>query len=81
MPRSVGRWYQYTGAVHIHTTESDGTKPLEEVVAIGRQVGLAQQAARLPHGPDQGRRQALPQDQRDRDQPRNGIVALFGRYT
>ena len=40
MPRRVGRWYQYTGAVHIHTTESDGTKPLEEVVEIGRQVGL-----------------------------------------
>lgn len=40
MGRKIGDWYYYSGAVHIHTTESDGTKSLEEVVAIGRQVGL-----------------------------------------
>lgn len=33
-------WHHYTGAVHIHTTESDGTKSLNEVVAIGRRAGL-----------------------------------------
>ena len=32
--------YSYTGAIHIHTTESDGTKTLEEVVALGQEVGL-----------------------------------------
>jgi hypothetical protein len=26
--------------MHIHTTDSDGTKPLDEVIAIGRKVGL-----------------------------------------
>ncbi|HOP08080.1 MAG TPA: histidinol-phosphatase [candidate division Zixibacteria bacterium] len=31
---------QYTGVIHVHTTESDGTKSLEEVVAIGRETGL-----------------------------------------
>ncbi len=40
MANKVGDYYYYSGAVHIHTTESDGTKPLEEVVAIGRQAGL-----------------------------------------
>lgn len=40
MAKKVGDWYHYTGAIHIHTTESDGTKSLEEVVALGREVGL-----------------------------------------
>ncbi len=40
MVRKKGDWYQYAGAVHIHTTESDGTRTLEDVVAIGRKVGL-----------------------------------------
>lgn len=40
MSHKVGQFYQYSGAVHIHTTESDGTKTLEEVVELGRQVGL-----------------------------------------
>jgi hypothetical protein len=40
MSRKVDDWYQYSGAVHIHTTESDGTKPLEEVIAIGQRAGL-----------------------------------------
>ena len=40
MPKKCGDWYAYTGAIHIHTTESDGTKSLEEVVAIGRDAGL-----------------------------------------
>ncbi len=34
----IGDFYQYSGVVHIHTTRSDGTKPLDEIVAIGRQV-------------------------------------------
>jgi hypothetical protein len=40
MPKRFDKWFQYTGAIHIHTTESDGTLTLEEVVAIGREVGL-----------------------------------------
>jgi histidinol phosphatase-like PHP family hydrolase len=40
MGRKVGDLYHYTGAVHVHTTESDGTKPLREVVAIAQEVGL-----------------------------------------
>jgi hypothetical protein len=40
MLRRVADWYQYTGCVHIHTTESDGTRTLEEVVALGQEVGL-----------------------------------------
>ncbi|MEW5994451.1 MAG: histidinol-phosphatase [Candidatus Zixiibacteriota bacterium] len=40
MGRKVGNWYHYSGAVHIHTTESDGTKSLEEIIRIGQEVGL-----------------------------------------
>lgn len=40
MVKRVGDWYQYSGAVHIHTTESDGTLPLEQVVEIGQRSGL-----------------------------------------
>ncbi len=40
MGRKIGGRYYYTGAVHIHTTESDGTKSLEEVIALGQKVGL-----------------------------------------
>ncbi len=40
MGKKVGDWYQYSGAVHIHTTESDGTKPLAEVIAIGQRADL-----------------------------------------
>jgi hypothetical protein len=40
MGRKVGDWYHYSGVIHVHTTESDGTKSLEEVVAIGRQANL-----------------------------------------
>lgn len=36
----VGDWYHYAGAIHVHTTESDGTKTLEEVAAIGKRSGL-----------------------------------------
>lgn len=40
MSKKVGDWYCYSGAFHMHTTESDGTKTIEEVAAIGRDVGL-----------------------------------------
>ena len=40
MAQKIGDWYSYSGAIHIHTTESDGTKSLEEVIAIGQEVGL-----------------------------------------
>jgi hypothetical protein len=36
----IGNWYHYGRVIHVHTTESDGTKTLEEVTAIGRSVGL-----------------------------------------
>lgn len=36
----VNGWYHYSGVIHVHTTESDGTKTLEEVAAIGQEVGL-----------------------------------------
>lgn len=32
--------YHYSGAIHMHTTESDGTVTLEELAAIGQQSGL-----------------------------------------
>ncbi|HWR81877.1 MAG TPA: hypothetical protein VN285_01090 [Candidatus Deferrimicrobium sp.] len=40
MGRKVGNWYYYSGAMHMHTTDSDGTKSLEEVIAIGRETEL-----------------------------------------
>ncbi len=40
MPEKIGDWYAYSGAIHIHTTESDGTRTLQEVVDIGRRAGL-----------------------------------------
>lgn len=40
MGKKVGDRYHYSGAIHMHTTESDGTKTLQEVAAIGQEVGL-----------------------------------------
>ena len=40
MGKRVGDWHHYAGAIHVHTTESDGTKTLEEVAAIGERAGL-----------------------------------------
>lgn len=40
MGKKVADWYHYSGAIHIHTTDSDGTKTLEEVAELGREVGL-----------------------------------------
>ena len=40
MAKKVGDWYNYSGAIHMHTTESDGTKTLEEVAEIGQNCGL-----------------------------------------
>ncbi len=35
-----GKFFEYKGCLHIHTTESDGTKTLEEVADIASDVGL-----------------------------------------
>ena len=40
MSKVVGNKYIYSGCVHMHTTESDGTKTLEEVIAIGQTADL-----------------------------------------
>ncbi len=40
MAKKVGDWYHYTGSIHMHTTESDGTASIEEIAAIGRDAGL-----------------------------------------
>jgi hypothetical protein len=40
MGKKVGDWYHYSGAIHVHTTESDGTKTLDEIAAIGNDAGL-----------------------------------------
>lgn len=40
MASRSGRWFHYSGAIHIHTTDSDGTKPLDEVIRIGHRAGL-----------------------------------------
>ncbi len=40
MAKQNGDFYHYGGAIHIHTTESDGTRTIEEVVELGQQVGL-----------------------------------------
>jgi hypothetical protein len=34
------KYYQYKGCIHIHTNDSDGTKTLEEIAAIGNSVEL-----------------------------------------
>ncbi|MCB2231430.1 histidinol-phosphatase [bacterium] len=39
MPRQHDDWYYYSGAIHVHTTESDGTRSLEEVAKIGADAG------------------------------------------
>jgi len=38
--RKSGDQYEYTGCIHIHTTDSDGTKSLEEVAEIASSLGL-----------------------------------------
>jgi hypothetical protein len=35
-----GEHYEYVGCIHIHTTESDGTKSLEEVAELASQLDL-----------------------------------------
>lgn len=40
MSDKVGKFYHYSGAVHMHTTASDGTKEFDEVVKIGLDAGL-----------------------------------------
>ncbi len=36
----VDSWFHYSGVIHVHTTESDGTRTLEEVAAIAQEVDL-----------------------------------------
>jgi hypothetical protein len=33
-------WYEIVGVIHIHSSYSDGTKPIEEIAAIGESAGL-----------------------------------------
>jgi hypothetical protein len=40
MAKQVDGRYHYSGVVHIHTTESDGTKAIEEVIEIGRRADV-----------------------------------------
>lgn len=40
MLRDKSGYYQYTGCIHMHTLDSDGTATHEEVVAFGAEVGL-----------------------------------------
>jgi hypothetical protein len=40
MNRQRDGYYHYSGVIHVHTTESDGTRTLEEVAAIGQEAGL-----------------------------------------
>lgn len=40
MGKKVGDWYHYSGAIHMHTTASDGTAEIEQLIDIGRSCGL-----------------------------------------
>jgi len=33
-------WHEYVGVSHIHTTDSDGSKPISEIIKIGQEIGL-----------------------------------------
>jgi hypothetical protein len=33
-------WLEYVGVAHIHSTDSDGTKPVPEIIKIGQALGL-----------------------------------------
>jgi len=42
MDKKIGdrNYYYYSGVVHIHTTASDGTQGIEEIISTGEEVGL-----------------------------------------
>ncbi|MFZ5979771.1 MAG: histidinol-phosphatase [Candidatus Zixiibacteriota bacterium] len=40
MGKKIGDWYYYSGVIHIHTTVSDGTRDIAEIIEIGREVEL-----------------------------------------
>ena len=40
MGKRIGDWYYYSGVIHIHTTASDGTKDITDIIGIGREVDL-----------------------------------------
>lgn len=33
-------WYEYVGVAHIHSIDSDGSKPVQEIIKIGQELGL-----------------------------------------
>ncbi len=33
-------WYEYIGVAHIHSTDSDGGKPVSDIIKIGQELGL-----------------------------------------
>jgi len=33
-------WYEYVGAIHIHTSDSDGTKPFAEIIKLAQKTKL-----------------------------------------
>lgn len=33
-------WYEYVGVIHIHSTESDGSQPIQKITNIGQETGL-----------------------------------------
>ncbi|NIM98464.1 MAG: hypothetical protein GTO24_10415, partial [candidate division Zixibacteria bacterium] len=33
-------WHEYVGVAHIHSTDSDGTESVPEIIQIGRELGL-----------------------------------------
>ncbi|MBN2543521.1 PHP domain-containing protein [bacterium] len=35
-----GKYYEYCGVIHVHTTDSDGTKTHDEVIEIAQETGL-----------------------------------------
>lgn len=38
--RRINGYYEYQGSIHIHTTDSDGARPIEEVAALAEETDL-----------------------------------------
>jgi len=39
-PRNTWNWHEYVGVAHIHSTDSDGSESVPEVIKIGQKLGL-----------------------------------------